>query len=133
VDFLDDYIAIQQIRFADRLCVVKSVAPDTLQGLVPTMILQPIVENAIEHGVNAQRGVGHVHLSAVRVNGSLVIAVRDSGPGFQSGAPSDGIGLANTRARLEQLYGPDCRFEYGTAPEGGALVRITLPFHEATR
>src|SRR5439155_19654151 len=60
LDFLDDYVAIQRIRFADRLSVEKCIAPDTLEGLVPTMILQPIVENAIEHGVNAQRGVGHV-------------------------------------------------------------------------
>ena len=69
------------------------------------MILQPIVENAIKHGVNAQRGVGRVDVSAVRENGSLVIEVRDSGPGFMPGTAHDGIGLANTRARLEQLYG----------------------------
>src|SRR4029077_3383259 len=81
VDFLDDYVAIQRIRFADRLWMEQSIAPETLTGLVPTMILQPIVENAIEHGVNAQRGVGHVKLSAVRNNGMLVIEVRDSGPG----------------------------------------------------
>jgi two-component system LytT family sensor kinase len=130
MEFLDDYVAIQRIRFADRLCVEKYIAPDTLGGLVPTMILQPIVENAIEHGVNAQRGVGHVHVSAVRASHSLVIDVRDSGPGFQPGGTSDGIGLANTRARLEQLYGSDYRFEYGNAPNGGAAICITLPFHE---
>ena len=129
IEFLDDYVAIQQIRFADRLCVQKCVAADTLDGLVPTMILQPIVENAIKHGVNAQRGGGRVIVSAVRNNGSLIIEVRDSGPGFRPGAPHDGIGLANTRARLEQLYGSHYRFEYGTMPEGGASVRITIPFH----
>jgi sensor histidine kinase YesM len=132
VDFLDDYVAIQQIRFADRLSMQQSIASDTLSGLVPTMILQPIVENAIEHGVNAQRGVGRVKVSAVRDNGMLVIEVRDSGPGFRPDAAHDGIGLANTRARLEQLYGPDYRFEYGSVPEGGASVRIAIPFHQRT-
>jgi signal transduction histidine kinase len=129
MEFVDDYVAIQQIRFADRLCVEKSIARDTLEGLVPTMILQPIVENAIQHGVNAQRGRGHVDISAVRDNGSLVIEVRDSGPGFRAVGAHDGIGLANTRARLEQLYGSHYLFEYGSMPEGGASVRITIPFH----
>ena len=129
MEFVDDYVAIQQIRFADRLCVEKSIARDTLEGLVPTMILQPIVENAIQHGVNAQRGRGHVDISAVRDNGSLVIEVCDSGPGFRSVGAHDGIGLANTRARLEQLYGSHYLFEYGSMPEGGASVRITIPFH----
>jgi signal transduction histidine kinase len=132
VDFLDDYVAIQQIRFADRLSMQQSIASDTLSGLVPTMILQPIVENAIEHGVNAQRGVGRVKVSAVRDNGMLVIEVRDSGPGFRPDTAHDGIGLANTRARLEQLYGSDYRFEYGSIPEGGASVRIAIPFHQRT-
>ncbi len=130
MEFLDDYVAIQRIRFADRLCVEKHIADDTLDGLVPTMILQPIVENAIKHGVNAQRGPGHVDVSAVRNNGSLVIEVRDTGPGFRSSDLPAGIGLANTRARLEQLYGSRYLFEYGSRPEGGASVRISIPFHE---
>ena len=127
--FLDDYVAIQQIRFADRLSVEKGIAPDTLPGLVPTMILQPIVENAIKHGVNRQPGIGRVNLSAARNNGLLVIEVRDTGPGFAAVTDRDGIGLANTRARLDQLYGPDSRIECGDAADGGASVRITIPFH----
>ena len=130
MDFLDDYVAIQRVRFADRLRVEKHIAADALDGLVPTMILQPIVENAIEHGVNGQRGVGHVNVSAIRENGSLAIEVRDSGPGFLPAAGRHGIGLANTRARLEQLYGADYHFQYGSLPEGGASVRITIPFHQ---
>jgi two-component system, LytTR family, sensor kinase len=129
MDFLDDYIALQRVRFADRLCVERHIAADTLAGLVPTMILQPIVENAIKHGVNAQRGGGRVDVSAVRDNGSLVIEVHDSGPGFTPETAHDGIGFANTRARLEQLYGSDYRFEYGSATGGGGAVRITIPFH----
>jgi two-component system LytT family sensor kinase len=133
VAFLDDYLAIQQIRFADHLSVEKKIASDALDGLVPTMILQPIVENAIQHGANLQRGIGHVNVTAVRENGALVIEVCDRGPGFGSEAFSAGVGLANTRARLDQLYGPACRFEYGTASGGGAAVRITIPFHRVAR
>jgi sensor histidine kinase YesM len=128
--FLDDYVAIQRIRFADRLCVEKHVAPEALVGLVPTMILQPIVENAIKHGVEVGRGEGHVEVSAARDNGTLVIEVRDSGPGFDVKTPRDGIGLANTRARLDQLYGPSSRLEYGSMSQGGASVKITIPFHQ---
>jgi two-component system, LytTR family, sensor kinase len=129
IEFLDDYVALQRIRFADRLSVERQIAPDTLAGLVPTMILQPLVENAIEHGVNAQREEGRVNVSAVRQNGSLIIEVRDSGPGFLVSDARNGIGLTNTRARLEQLYGSEYRFEYGKASEGGAAVRMTIPFH----
>jgi two-component system, LytTR family, sensor kinase len=130
IEFLDDYVAIQQIRFADRLCIEKKIADDTLNALVPTMILLPLVENAIKHGVNVQRDIGHVNVSAARENGSLVIEVRDSGPGFRIAPARDGIGLANTRARLDQLYGSDSRFEYGNVSEGGASVRLTIPFHQ---
>jgi two-component system, LytTR family, sensor kinase len=130
MEFLEDYVAIQRIRFADRLCVETQLADDTLDGLVPTMILQPIVENAIKHGVNAQRGPGHVSVSAVRNNGSLVIEVRDTGPGFRSADTHAGIGLTNTRARLEQLYGSRYLFEYGSRLEGGASVLISIPFHD---
>jgi hypothetical protein len=131
IDILDDYVAIQRVRFADRLCVEKRIADDALDGLVPIMILQPIVENAIEHGVNRQRGVGRIDVSAIRENGSLSIEVRDSGPGFRAAAAGQvGIGLANTRARLEQLYGTDYDFQYGSLPEGGASVRIVIPFHQ---
>jgi LytS/YehU family sensor histidine kinase len=103
MDFLDDYVAIQRVRFADRLCVEKSIAADALDGLVPTMILQPIVENAIEHGVNGQRGVGHVNVSAIRENGSrpkCAIAAPAS-----SGRRTSRHRLANTRARLSAAWG----------------------------
>jgi two-component system, LytTR family, sensor kinase len=128
--FLEDYVAIQRIRFEDRLRVDTQIADDTLDGMVPTMILQPIVENAIKHGINAQRGPGHVSVSAVRNNGSLVIEVRDSGPGFRHAVSHAGIGLTNTRARLEQLYGSRYLFQYGSRPEGGASVLISIPFHD---
>jgi hypothetical protein len=131
IAFVDDYIAIQRVRFADRLTMDKAIAPDTLRGLVPTMILQPIVENAVEHGLGTQRGPGAVHIRAVRQNGSLLIEVSDTGPGFPAADQSQGIGLANTRARLEELYGSQHRFECGNLPHGGAAVRIMIPFRQS--
>jgi two-component system, LytTR family, sensor kinase len=131
MDFVDHYMALQRIRFADRLKVEKSIATDTLGGLVPTMILQPIVENAIKHGVNAQRGAGCVNITAERDGGDLVVEVLDTGPGFPATVAGAGIGLANTKARLEQLYGAGHRLEYGRSPQGGASVRIVIPFRQS--
>jgi two-component system LytT family sensor kinase len=130
MDFVDHYMALQRVRFADRLIIEKTIPADTLDGLVPTMILQPLVENAIKHGVNAQRNGGHVNIKAERSGGDLIVEVQDTGPGFPAAIPARGIGLANTKARLEQLYGAAHRFEYGPAPQGGASVRIVIPFRE---
>ncbi len=128
--FIDDYTAIQRVRFADRFRVDKDVAPDTLNGLVPSLILQPIVENAVEHGVGRSRGTVAVGIKAFRHGRSLTIEVSDTGPGFAPAGPLEGIGLGNTRLRLEELYGAAQRLDRGNLPGGGAVVRITLPFHE---
>jgi sensor histidine kinase YesM len=117
------------VRFADRLTVEKRVSSEALDGLVPPMILQPIIENAIEHGVNARQEPGVVNITATRQNGSLVIEVSDSGPGFPSSVRQEGIGLTNTRARLDELYGPRHQFECGRSSQGGASIRITIPYH----
>jgi two-component system LytT family sensor kinase len=130
MDFVDHYMALQRVRFADRLQIEKTIAENTLCGLVPTMILQPLVENAIKHGVNAQRGAGCVNIRAERAGSDLIVEVQDSGPGFSGMVPKRGIGLANTKARLEQLYGAAHRLEYGPAPQGGASVRIVIPFRQ---
>ncbi len=129
MNFVDHYMALQQMRFSDRLQMQKAIAEDTLSGLVPPMILQPIIENAIKHGVDADRGASRVDVSATREGGDLVLEVRDTGPGFPDGMRRVGIGLANTKARLEQLYGARHRFEFGRSSAGGALVRIVIPFH----
>ena len=126
--FIDDYLELHRLRFSDRLTVEKDVADNTLDALVPAMLLQPIVENALKHGLAKSLGPHRVRVSAARKNSSLVLEVDDSGGGFTEFNPRDGIGLSNTRERLDQLYGPAHQFEIGTARGGGASVRVTIPF-----
>jgi two-component system LytT family sensor kinase len=129
LEFLDGYLEIQSIRFADRLTISRDVSHDTLRAVVPAMILQPIVENAIKHGIGAQCGPAHIAILAARENGMLRLRVSDCGPGFQpTSERSHGIGLANTEARLRQIYGPAQRIEYGRVIDGGASVTISIPF-----
>src|SRR4029078_8957227 len=95
-------------RFRDRLTVVFEVAPDTLDALVPNLILQPLVENAIKHGIGPRPAPGNVMIRARRVGTMLELAVQDNGVGLSAARLSDfnrGIGLSNTRSRLEHLYG----------------------------
>jgi hypothetical protein len=134
LEFAQRYLDIEQVRFHDRMVVRFDVAPDTLGAQVPSMILQPLVENAVKHGLSRKRGAGRIEVRSRREAGTLELSVRDDGPGF-GGAPAGartGVGMVNTRARLEQLYGAD-GFELvrGDAPGGGAIVRITLPFRTA--
>ncbi|MBV9925210.1 MAG: histidine kinase [Acidobacteria bacterium] len=132
LDFLTCYLEIERVRFQDRLTTSVEVEPAALDAPVPNLILQPIVENAIRHGVAQTRGPGRVEISAKREHGSLRIRVRDNGPGLAAiTRPDDGLkeglGLSNTRARLEQLYGAAHRFELENAPEGGLLVTLEIP------
>jgi sensor histidine kinase YesM len=129
LQFMDRYLEIQQVRFPDRLSVDRHIDPETLDALVPAMLLQPLVENAVMHGVAAQRGHGTISIHAARLNGRLVLRVHDSGPGFKTGDVVEGIGLRNTRARLEQLYTSAQQFAYGN-DDRGAWVTIELPFRE---
>jgi signal transduction histidine kinase len=122
MELLDRYIEIMEIRFQGRLRAVRDVAPDTLDALVPHFILQPIVENALEHGEP-----GIVEIVARRHGDRVVVSVRDHGPGV-SGSPA-GIGLGNTRARLEQLYGSRASFALRNAEDGGAIAEIVVPYH----
>jgi signal transduction histidine kinase len=137
LDLLEQYLAIERVRFGDRLDVTVEVEASLFDALVPTLVLQPIVENALRHGLARTPGAGTVRVCAERANGSLVLSVRDSGPGFAASQDGNhqGVGLSNTRARLEQLYGAAGRLDTGPAPGGGASVRITLPLHRqgATR
>jgi two-component system LytT family sensor kinase len=132
MDFLERYVDIQQTRFGERLQVRMDVDPEALDALVPTLVLQPLVENAIRHAIAPRASGGHVEVAARRDDGTLHLEVRDDGPGFPDGAaPRQGLGLANTRARLEQLYGTNHRIAFARAPQGGLLVRLTLPFRVA--
>ncbi len=132
LEFLTCYLEIERVRFQDRLTTSVEVEPAALDAPVPNLILQPVVENAIRHGIAQTRGPARVEISAKREGGALRIRVRDNGPGLAAAArpedgPKEGLGLSNTRARLEQFYGAAHRFELENAPGGGLLVTLEIP------
>ncbi len=134
LSFLERYLELQRIRFRDRLTVKMVVDPDTLSAEVPNLILQPIVENAIRHGIDRHSGAGLVEIRARQKDGCLRMEVRDDGPGFSATAGThgnEGVGLTNTRQRLERLYGDKHRFEIGDAPGGGALAVLEIPYRRS--
>jgi len=116
LELLDHYVAIQEARFGDRLRVTFRVDPRAASAVVPTLLLQPLVENAIRHGVVPNGNVAEISIAAVREGDRLHLAVRDNGPGLSGSSGGGGLGLANTRARLQELYGPSHRFELTNAP-----------------
>lgn len=131
MEFLDHYIKIQETRFGDRLSVKMDVDADTLNARVPNLILQPIVENAIEHGVAKKAGPGVIAISTQRMNGTLRVQVRDNGKGLKSARNDEmreGVGLSNTRARLQQLYGATHRFDLSNAEGGGLVATLEIPY-----
>lgn len=128
LDFLRRYTEIMEVRFQGRLRVDTAIHPALLEALVPNLILQPIVENALEHG--ASRTVeGRVEIAARREGDHLVLSVRDNGPGLAEGATKGGVGLRNTEERLKQLYGDAGSLTVRSADGGGVLAQIRLPFH----
>jgi sensor histidine kinase YesM len=127
LEFTDRYLAIQRIRFPDRLTVSRTIEPLALEAMVPSLLLQPLVENAVIHGIGMRTGPGRIEISAVKYGDRLRVEVRDSGPGFPAaGLRREGIGLANTRERLEQLYPANHRLDILSGD--GAKVAIDLPF-----
>ncbi|HEX8153353.1 MAG TPA: histidine kinase [Thermoanaerobaculia bacterium] len=130
MELLERYLDIERIRFEDRLQVTLDIDPVTLGARVPNFALQPLVENAIRHGIAPRPEGGKLEISACRHEDRLEIRLHDDGPGLQPSKRREGIGVANTRARLAQLYGEHHRFEMTNAPEGGLLVMISLPFRE---
>ncbi|HEV8355949.1 MAG TPA: histidine kinase [Gemmatimonadales bacterium] len=132
LDFIRSYLDIEQIRFRDRLQVSFQVDPEVLDAKVPHLILQPLVENAIRHGIAPHLFAGRISVGARKVNGRLQLVVRDDGPGVGDGdAARPGIGLSNSRARLARLYGEDFTLEVSNLPQGGLQARVELPFHLA--
>ncbi|MEZ5288481.1 MAG: sensor histidine kinase [Vicinamibacterales bacterium] len=130
LDFLSKYLEIEQTRFRDRLRVIFDVQPDTFDALVPNLILQPLVENAIKHGIGPRPSPGTITIRARRVGETLELTVQDDGVGLSAARLSDfnrGVGLSNTRSRLEHLYGSLHRFEFRQPAEGGLLVLIAVP------
>jgi signal transduction histidine kinase len=135
LDFLRVYLEIQQTRFGDRLSVDWQVQSGIDDACVPHMVLQPIVENAIQHGISRVPGPGRLWITARREGDSLILRVRDSGPGFADDwePRPGGVGLSTTHARLEQMYGDRQNLEMQNAEEGGALVEVALPFRLGSR
>jgi two-component system, LytTR family, sensor kinase len=132
LEYLGLYLSIEQLRFADRLRVAIDADPAILDAAVPHMSLQPIVENAVRHGVGASEAGGTIRLTASRVADDLVVEVTDDGPGL-SPEPSArrGIGLDNTRARLRQLYGDRASLSIANREVSGAVVTVVLPYRAA--
>jgi sensor histidine kinase YesM len=134
VAFIARYLEIMQVRFEGRLQVETSVEPGAAGALVPTLVLQPLVENAVEHGVGRRRG-GRITVGARRADGRVQLTVRDSGPGLraEAAAAPRGIGLRNTEARLRRMYGDDHRLSVATAEGGGTLALVEVPYRPAAR
>ena len=133
--FLEPYLEIEQARLQDRLTVTTEIEPETLDARVPHLLLQPLVENAIRHGIAPRIEPGRVEISAAYAadRRSLQLEVRDDGPGLERQGQArtrKGVGLANVQSRLEQLYGREHQFALENHPDGGVVVRITLPFRD---
>jgi hypothetical protein len=131
LDYLECYLAIERVRFGDRLRIHWNVDETAKQGRVPVLLLQPIVENAIRHGVERRNvDIGEVWITAEHSNGRLHFSVRDNGPGPQATSTrrGHGVGLDNTRARLAALHGADADVRIATGAGGGCVVTIELPF-----
>ena len=129
LDFLRDYLAIEEARFRDRLRVNFRVEPETLDAEVPNLVLQPLVENAIRHGIaNRSKAGGMIEIGAQRRDGSVELSVSDNGTGMEASEIKLGIGLTNTRERLERLYGENQVFRIRSNETGGVSVEIKIPF-----
>jgi len=136
LESLKTYVAIEQIRFQDKLDLRVEADPAALPALVPSFLWQPLVENAIHHGIETSGAGGRITVRASACDGVLQLQVQDNGSGLlrsSDGEPRvrEGLGLSNTRAILEHLYGPAHRFELANAPEGGAMVTLEIPFVSA--
>jgi LytS/YehU family sensor histidine kinase len=133
LQFIRAYISIEQKRFADRLRMEQNVPDDLMNALVPALILQPLVENAIRHGIEPQRAPGLVTIEAKRHGENLHLVVRDNGKGPPAGDATRPerrcVGLANTQARLQGLYGQNQQFSFGEGDPRGCTVGVRIPFH----
>jgi LytS/YehU family sensor histidine kinase len=129
LELLGRYVDIQRARFGDRLHLTVAAADDITEALVPSLLLQPLVENAIQHGIGARAGPARIDIAAARDGAGLRITVADDGRGLPSGPVREGVGLGNCRARLRTLYG-DGRYGLALDPrtEGGAIVRLSIPW-----
>jgi LytS/YehU family sensor histidine kinase len=132
LEFLQSFFQIHQTLMGNRLQIEWRIEPETLVGVVPNLILQPLAENAIQHGIAPQEAGGRITISAYRQKGNLLLQISDDGQGFvsQDGKKAVGIGLSNTRARLENLYNEAHKFLVEERASGGVTVKIEIPFQE---
>ena len=134
LEFVRRYLEIEQVRFGASLRVSIDAEPEAMRGMVPALLLQPLVENAVKHGVLTSEQGGRVSVTAGRNNGALRLCVADDGPGMpQNRAAEWGVGLSNTATRLRELYGDSSRFSLDSSSGGGLAVTIELPFRCAAR
>jgi signal transduction histidine kinase len=130
IEFLELYLEIQKTRFQDRLTVSLRIEPDVIHARVPNLILQPLVENAVKHGVAGRPGAVHVEVRGFREGSTLVLRVKDDGVGLPEGAQPEskaGVGWRNTRGRLQHFYDGRYRFDWTNVPEGGLSVTLQFP------
>jgi LytS/YehU family sensor histidine kinase len=131
MEMLDHYVEISRERFKDRLVFESQIPPDARNALVPFFILQPLVENALLHGIARRAGVGRVSVSARRQGETLQLNVTDDGPGLpkeERASPREGVGLSNTRERLRELYGDRQSLILDAPPSGGLRVELVIPY-----
>jgi len=133
LEFLKCYLDIERIRFKDRLTVEMEIEPGAFEARLPNLILQPIVENAIRHGIAPRTDAGRIEITARRFDGALQVQITDNGPGLAVNGNNgrilkEGVGLANTQARLQQLYGDDSRLDLANTAKGGLSVTLEIPF-----
>jgi LytS/YehU family sensor histidine kinase len=129
--FVKNYLEIEKVRFSDKLEVKENVNRETLQAQVPNLLLQPIIENAIYHGIAPKTSNGIIQISAKKEDGQLLICVEDNGPGLmmmKKKKSKEGVGLKITKERLAHLFGPDHLFELENLVAGGVRVKISIPF-----
>jgi len=128
MEFLRRYLDILEVRFGDHLELRIDLADGTLDASVPHLVLQPLVENALRHGIGARTSPGRLEIRAERKGARLVLEVLDDGPGLPRTDRAPGVGLANTAARLSCLYGDSARLAVSDRPQGGVVARVELPF-----
>jgi LytS/YehU family sensor histidine kinase len=131
MEYLDHYLDIARTRFGSSLKVERRVADELRDAMVPSLVLQPLVENSLRYGLAERNGRSRITIEASRVAGGLRLQVSDNGPGLPLASPGPvrmGLGLGNTRRRLEQLYGDGQRLEIRNRPEGGAVAVLELPY-----
>jgi len=131
IELVEDYMSIELVRMGDKLQYTTEVDPAALDAQVPSMLLQPLVENSIKHGISPKIAGGAVHISGRRDNGRVILEIRDNGVGIpperQGELYDEGVGLSNVRERIKVLYGSDCVFRVNSQPGQGTTVEIELP------